>query len=216
MSYRFPPPHDPHGRPPAPLESLIDSDLPEEELEELRRMDAILRSVPGPPAELPPALAAAVTEIGRARDRRATRRRVVAAVALAAALSALSFAAGAFLAGDDFDAEATFSMTPTAEAAGASAVVSLGDRDEAGNWPLRLEVEGLPELPEGGYYTLWLSRDGELGPTCGSFSVGEGETEAEWTVSYNLDRYDEWVVTAWLPDTDNDNAPALLSADVAL
>jgi len=216
MSFRFPPPRDPRGRPPAPLEELVDG-VGEEELARLRPTDALLRSVPGPPAEVPASLTSAVTGVVRAPGGRWTRRRTLAAIALAAALSALSFAGGALVGGgDDFEARASFSMRATANAQGASALVTLGERDRNGNWPLRLRVEGLAKLPQGGYYTLWLARDGERGPTCGSFAVGDGRTEAEWTVSYRLEHFDEWVVTAWVPGAENENPPRLLEADVAL
>ncbi len=65
---------------------------------------------------------------------------------------------------------------------------------------VRLDVSGLPALPDGGYYFLWLSKDGDYAAPCGTFAVGQGETTAEWTVSYDLGAYDEWVVTARMPD----------------
>jgi ferric-dicitrate binding protein FerR (iron transport regulator) len=66
---------------------LLGEDLsPEEELE-LARVDALLRAAGPPPAEIPGSLTRAVERIGAPRIW--TRRRVVLAVALAAALAAV-------------------------------------------------------------------------------------------------------------------------------
>ncbi|MBA2614250.1 MAG: anti-sigma factor [Actinobacteria bacterium] len=203
---------------PRDLDNLLDDDVPPEELDRLRRVDALLRSVPGPPPEVPASLSRAVTAVASAPPRLWTRRRALAAVALAAALSALFFGLGARVAGGEgFDERAVVQMQAAENAQGAAAVLRVGNPDESGNWPLRLEVEGLEPLPRGGYYALWLAKDGKYGATCGSFRMGEGETTAEWTVSYRLADYDEWVVTAYLPDEPRDTErPWLLTADAEL
>jgi hypothetical protein len=132
------------------------------------------------------------------------------------AVAALAFGAGTRVGGDGFDERAAIPMQATESATGASAVIRVGAPDASGNRPLRLEVRGLKPLPRGGYYSLWLAKDGEYGATCGSFRIGEGETEAEWTVSYPLDEYDMWVVTAYFPDEPRDaERPWLLQADVS-
>lgn len=209
-------PDDSRRRQPPPLDDLIDAEgLPPEALERLRETDALLRSVAAPPAQVPRAVESAVAALPHRRASPWTRRRTLVAVALAAALAALSFGLGTRV-GGGFEERAVYAMEPTADARGASAVIRLGERDENGNWPLRLEVEGLRPLSEGGYYVLWLARDGEYGATCGSFAVGEGTTEAEWTVSYPLRDFDTWVVTARRPGEDPEEAPWLLRADVDL
>ena len=53
--------------------------------------------------------------------------------------------------------------------AGATASILLQPIDEAGNWPMLLDVKGLPELPKGETYTLWLTRKGKLADPCGTF-----------------------------------------------
>ena len=104
-------------------------------------------------------------------------------------------------------------MQSTEAGADASGMIRLGHKDEqSGNWEFIVEVEGLPPLPEDGYYVMWLSRDGEFGAVCGTFNVGEGTTSVHMNASYRLSDFDEWVVTAWLPDEDNANAPWLLHA----
>ena len=60
---------------------------------------------------------------------------------------------------------------------GATASIALLPADEAGNWPMRLEVSGLPALPAGKTYTLWLRRDGKLAESCGAFVVAAGTTK---------------------------------------
>ena len=106
---------------------LVGDDLtPEEELE-LARVDSLLRSVPGPATEVPGSLTRAVEQIGTATPIW-TRRRFIAAVALAATLAALFFGAGRWL-DRGFDARAYFQMTPGKSAPQASGMIDLGPRD---------------------------------------------------------------------------------------
>lgn len=201
---------------PNDLRELVGDDVSPAELERLREVDAILRAVPGPP-ELPPALADAVSlPVVRARREAWRSRRTLTAVAAAAALAAVSFGLGTRAGGgEEFSERAAIEMQAGVEARSAAALLRVGETDSNGNWPLRLEVSGLEPLPPGGYYALWLAKDGEYAATCGSFRMGEGETEAEWTVSYPLDEYDAWVVTAYLPDEPRDTKrPWLLQADI--
>jgi Anti-sigma-K factor rskA len=198
-------------RPPADMSELVGEDVPPAEVERLRHVDRMLRSVPAPP-ELPPSLARPAAALAGARERLWTRRRVVAAVALAAALSALFFGVGMRVGGGDgFDERAAVPMEATSEARGASALIRLGEPDAHGNWPLRLEVSGLPPLPRGGYYVLWLARGGEYGGTCGTFRVADdGTAEVDMSASYQLREFDAWVVTARHPGDPPDAEPRWL------
>ncbi len=199
------------------LRDLVGDDVPPEELARLARVDALLRSTPAPPPELPASLTTSVGRVGIARPLW-TRRRILAAAALAAALAAVFFGVGRWAGGDgDADVVRVVEMTPTAAAADASATLSLGRRDDAGNWDLLVRASGLPQLPPGGYYVLWLDRDGEYAGTCGTFNVSsDGSTSVQMSASYRLADYDGWVVTAWLPNADNAKAPRLLEAEIDL
>lgn len=202
-------------RRPPELDELVGEGLPEEELAALRRVDALLRAVPAPP-ELPDRLAAP------ARDAPPpvpvwTRRRTLAAVALAAALSALFFGLGTRVGGGDGFAErAAVPMEATDAAQGASAVLRVGEQDADGNRAVRLEARGLEPLPAGGYYVLWLEEDGEFVGTCGTFSIADGRTTAEWTVSYDLAEYDAWVVSRHLPGDEPADWARVLEAEIRL
>lgn len=201
-------------RRPPDLSELVGDDVPETELAELRRVDGILRSVPAPP-ELPDRLAAPARQESRSL-RLWTPRRSLAAVAFAAAVAAVFFGLGAWTTGgDDFDERYAVAMSGTFEAPAASAVVRLGEPDDDGNRPIRLEATGLEPLPEGGYYVLWLEKDGEYAGTCGTFAVGAGEAEAEWTVSYDFTDYDAWVVSARVPGDEPADAPRILEAEIS-
>lgn len=196
------------------IRDLVGDDVGETELEELARVDAVLRAVPPPPA-VPESLtravrAAAPTPIW-------TRRRTALAVAAAVAVAAFGAGVGAWLAGDSgaFRAERTVTMEATGSAAGAAALIRLGSADDDGNWTLELETEGLPELPEGGYYVLWLADDGEYAGPCGTFRAGDEETTVRMNASYRLADYDEWVVTAVRPGAAAADEPWLLRARVA-
>ena len=198
-------------RRPPDFRELVGDDLPPEELESLSRADAALRSVPPPPAEVPSRLTQSVAALPLEASPW-SRRRLVPAVALAAALAALFFALGRWTGGDDFEERATLDMQPTRAAPDASGSIQIGQPDDAsGNWELRLTVDGLPELPRGDYYVLWLAKDGEYAGTCGTFAVGEGETTVDMTVSYRLRDFDAWNVSKWDPEGE---PPKLLRAPI--
>jgi anti-sigma-K factor RskA len=196
-------------REPDNLNDLVGEDLSPEELARLERVDSLLRSVPAPPPELPASLTRSIDTIGLERSR-PIRRRLGLAVAFAAVLAAAAFGFGRWTADDGFDARAVVAMQPTDVAPQAAAVIQLGERDEAtGNWKLRLEVDGLPELGGDGYYVLWLAKDGEYAGTCGTFRVS-GRTTVDMTASYRLKDYDAWVISE-----SRDDAPWLLEAKIS-
>lgn len=201
---------------PPDLRDLVGDDLPPEELERLARVDALLRAVPAPPAEVPQALTGEVLRAALV-TRFWTRRRFAGALAVAATLAAVFFGIGAWTADGGFDARATVALQPTDDAAGASGELRLGSKDAvSGNWEMEVVVSGLPNLPEGGYYVLWLAKDGRWAGTCGTFNVADDKTTVRLTAAYVLSEFDEWVVTAWLPGQDNSQAPWLLKASTRL
>jgi hypothetical protein len=184
---------------PPDLRDLAGDDEPDA-LDQMRLGDELLRTVPPPPPELPASLTQRVLAIAATRPPR-SRRRVVATIALAAALAvlgaALFFGLGYWAGGDEFTTVRTVALRATESAPGASGEVRLGPLDEAsGNWEMVVEVEGLPSLPADEYYVLWLARDGEYAATCGTFNVGPGLTTVRMNASYRLADYDEWVISA--------------------
>jgi hypothetical protein len=188
---------------------LVGDGLSPEEQTELERVDALLRAAGPPPAEIPGSLTRAVERI--AAPRVWTRRRVALGVALAAALAAVFFGVGRWTNGNGSHYRFAVPLKATTNAPKASGVIKVGDRDpNTGNWELQLNVVGLPKLSGGDYYVLWLAKNGQYAGTCGTFSVGNGTTTVDMTVSYRLKDYDAWVVSR-----HEDNAPWLLSAGVS-
>ena len=43
-------------------------------------------------------------------------------------------------------------------------LLDVGERDDAGNWPMVIKVRGLPDLPAGGRYLLYLTKTGRHVP----------------------------------------------------
>lgn len=199
-------------REPPDFRELVGEDLPPEELERVRRADAVLRAVPAPPAQVPQSLTQSVARLAGHSSAPWSRRRLALGIALAAALAALSFGVGRWTGGDDFETRFTVAMQPTEEARDASAVIRVAAPDEAGNWQLELDVSGLPELPRGEYYDLWLAKDGEYAATCGVFAVADDETTVRMGVSYRLADYDTWVITRKQADGE---PPWLLRAPIS-
>jgi hypothetical protein len=202
-------------REPPDFRDLVGDDVPPEELERLRHADALLRRIPAPPAHVPESLTHSVARVAESPEPLWPRRRLAFGLALAAALAALSFGVGRWTSGDAFETRFTVAMQPTEDARDAAAVIRVGERDdESGNWELELEVSGLPHLRPGETYDLWLAKDGEYAASCGTFSVGEGETTVLMTASYRLSEYDTWVITKH-GTADEDEPPWLLRAPIA-
>jgi hypothetical protein len=177
------------------FEDLVGGDVPAEERGRLERVHELLVAA-GPPPELPPSLAEPPAPEARIA-RLVPRRRLGAALALAAAIALVAFLGG-YLAGysrHGFTAQYSRSMRGTAAAPAASAVIQIGNRDSAGNWPLRLVVHGLKPLPHGGFYEMYLTR-GAHEYTCGTFTVRGGATTVRLNAPYRFRRGDGWIVRA--------------------
>ena len=145
----------------------------------------------GAPPELPPSLEEAPAE-PKATVISFPRRRytAIAAVAVAATvLLGVGFAIGNRNSPDK--AVQTIAMKGPG---GATASIALLPADEAGNWPMRLEVSGLPALPAGQTYTLWLRQNGKLAESCGAFMVASGTTKVPLNAPYKLKKFDDWVI----------------------
>jgi hypothetical protein len=190
----------------------LTEDLSPEEQQRLRRVHELLLDA-ARPAELPASLRRAPRVAGRPSQR--TWRPLAAALAGAVAIALASFSAGYLLADDglDFNHDFSVGMRGAEAAPNASATIEIGERDEAGNWPMVMKVRGLPELPAGGRYLLYLTKDGQPRASCGSFRVHDGTTTAPLTAPYRFDRYDGWVVRADLPGRV-DTRPYLVSEEI--
>jgi hypothetical protein len=197
---------------PHDLRDLVGEDAGAEELETLRAVDALLRTVPPPPPEIPASLTRAVLEPRVIRF--STRRRAAVAIALAAALAALSFAVGRWTDDGSFDTQAAVVMESTAEAPGAAAVIRLGKKDASGNWTIELEAAGLPKLPRGDSYVLWLAKNGKYAATCGYFQLRDHAATVQMNGAYRLTDYDTWVITAHSSRDPDAPTPWLLKAPI--
>ena len=198
-------------REPPDLRELVGSDLPPEEVEQLSGVDALLRSVPAPPHDVPASLTQAVAEVPLSGGRRRPPR-VAAALAFAALLIAASFFALGHWSGSRFVTDYSVELAPTASAPGSAALVRVGERDaDSRNVELLMDVSGLPRLDEGEDYALWLEKDGEWAATCGYFAVGEGTTTVRMTVSYEFRDFDAWVIST---GNRSDEPPPLLATEI--
>lgn len=175
------------------FEELVGTDLEPGERDRLRRVHELLVAA-GPPPELSTEIAGpprAATVVAM------PKRRGLRIAAIAAVLGVLVFALG-FLAGARSDDPGTFdviTMSGSGSAQGASARIEIFDADEAGNWPMEIDVDGLRPPASGDLYEVWLTRDGELVALCGSFLADpDGTTVVPMNAPWRLDEFDGWVV----------------------
>jgi hypothetical protein len=183
-------------REPPDLRDLLGDDVPAAELERLKRVHELLVEA-GPPPELstelvePPAPERTVALLPRRHWR--------PLAALAAALALAAFGAGwlASSAGDSDDAGFAIDfhvpMHGTAAAPNAVASIAVGERDESDNWPMAMTIRGLPTLPKGQQYELWLTRNGKLVESCGVFRTN-GDSVVYLNAPFRL-RGKGWAVT---------------------
>jgi Anti-sigma-K factor rskA len=171
------------------LDELI-GDVPAGERERLARVHELLLEA-GPPPELSPELSEPpAPPTARIHDLRHRYRYSV--IAAAAVLALTVFGLGYLVGGSGGPrAERTVAMTGQG---GALGTIDVFAADSAGNWPMELSVAGLPALPEGKTYALWLTQNGKLADQCGTFAVGEGETVVPLNAPFSLKEYSGWVV----------------------
>lgn len=198
------------SRPPDFDDLFGDEELSPEERARLRQAHDLLVHA-GPPAELPPALANPPETAATVRF--LPRRRRIAALLVAAALLLVAFGGG-YLVAHHGRASApavafTVKMHGTTRAPEAVASLQVLEKDEAGNWPMLMRVRGLEPLPKGGYYELFLTKNGKLGPACGTFRVHGGTTEVPLNAPYRLKRFNGWVVTRHVDGRPVGNEPLL-------
>lgn len=177
------------GRPPD-FDDLVGGDVEGAERDRLRRVHDLLVAA-GPPPDVasasPPATDATVTPLAGRRRRRG------ALLGLAAALGALVFTIGLVVADSDGPgADRILAMTGPS---GASATLEIFDVDEAGNWPMLVDVKGLPAARERQLYQLWLTRDGAPVALCGSFlTADDGTAVVSMNAPWRLDDFDGWAI----------------------
>jgi hypothetical protein len=188
------------------FDDLVGSDVPAEERERLRRAHELLVQA-GPPPELSPGQETvpwpddALSPL--TLRRRAGRRRPLVLAAGFATAVVLGFVLGQATSSNttSISAERAVNLRGTQLDSDALATLELGSKDDDGNWPMLLRVTGLNELPEGGYYDLYLTHNGKPVALCGIFNVGRGETIVRLSAAYDLKHFDKngWVVTRQMP-----------------
>jgi Anti-sigma-K factor rskA len=180
------------------FDELVGNDLTPAERERLRGVHEMLVAA-GPPPELPPSLEQPPSPRAKSEIPYFPRRRWAAAALAAAAIVVAAFGGGYLVGhngGESFAARAVVVMRATPAAPEeARGTLKLGSKDEAGNWPMLVNVAGLRELPEGGYYNLYLTKKGRPVVLCGSFVVQGERTSLRYTEPYTLAHFDGWVVT---------------------
>jgi hypothetical protein len=192
---------------------LVGEDLPETERARLERVHELLVAT-GPPPELPPELVQPDLDPREKNVEFLPRRRQGFVIAIAAAVGIAAFLGG-FLAGRTKDSFGTpvfhVSMQGTALAQNASATINVGKADEAGNWPLKVDVHGLKPLPKGQYYEMFLTKGHKPSASCGTFRVTSGGDTVRLNAPYNLRKFDGWVVT--LERSGNTTHPVVLKTN---
>ena len=187
------------------FDDLVGSDVLEEERQRLRRAHELLVRA-GPPPELSPEMDAVPWPDESQRPPGKPRRQrlllLAAALATAAVLGfVLGQSSGPSSSSASIDPVRVVKLAGTSLDRNARGTLALGKADEGGNWPMLLHATGLRQLPEGGYYNLYLTKGGKPVVLCGSFNVRSGEAIVRFSAAYDLSHFDRdgWVITRQLP-----------------
>ena len=170
-----------------------------------------------PPPEVPPWLEhAPVPWLRPERKRQPVMRRVLlAAAAVLAGISIFVLGMSAADSEDEgFAAARVVELRGAGPAPNAEGAILVGRSDAAGNIPMRIRISGLPEQPPEGYYSLYLVRDGKPIAECGTFRVRGPATTIELSVGYDVNDFEGWVVTSFMPGGSHDpeKQPVVLRA----
>jgi hypothetical protein len=182
---------------PPEFRDLVGDDLPPDERARLERVHEMLIAA-GPPPELPPELQVVPSERPAAEPVALPRRRVGAALALAAAIALIAFLGG-YIAGHSGAGQSFQSIqNVTLGSRQASAVVRFGPKDANGNTTMDVKVKGLQPLPEDDYYVLFMTKNGKPVVACGTFNIRHGgPTSLKFTVAYDPKDFDGLQLARW-------------------
>jgi hypothetical protein len=189
------------------FEDMVDlTGLSPTEASRLRNVHDLLVAA-GPPAELPSGLGTAPTHAEEAQvvslaARR--RRRTAVGTLIAAAVAAACFGGGYVLANQASPSAIhvvrVVSMQGNGAQQNSEASLSVGSADGNGNWPLKLTVNGLKQLPDNSRYYLMVWQNGKPAGFCGTFEVSRnGPTTVTFNVAYKITGRTKWVVTKLAP-----------------
>jgi hypothetical protein len=186
------------------FDDLVGKDVPDEERQRLQRAHELLVQA-GPPPELSPELDSVPwPEESQRPWRKHGRRRSPLLLAAAIAVAALiGFVLGQSRgpSSTSFNSVGVVKLAGTSLDRDAAGTLALGKKDSYGNWSMLLHATGLRQLPEGGYYDLYLTKGREPVVLCGSFNVSGGEVIVKFSAAYDLSHFDRngWVITRQLP-----------------
>ena len=185
---------------------LVGDEGGREELDRLRRVHDLLVAA-GPPPELSPAVAGP-PEVEESKVLEFKRRRPATLLAIGVAAAAAAFVIG-YVVGDrqnSFSANgAPIPMHGIGKAVAARGDIKVGSHDSGGNYPLEMSVQGLAQVPKGGWYELLLSKKGRPTLPCGDFAVDGTRTTIRLSVPYDFSElhkkhlFDGWVVVLHKP-----------------
>jgi hypothetical protein len=185
------------------FDDLIGRDVPDEERARLLLAHRLLIEA-GPPPELSPELDSVPwpeeSQMPLLKPRQ--RRPLLLAAAIATAIG-IGFVLGQSTSPSSSSMEAVrvVKLAGTSLDSDARATLELGKADAHGNWPMILHTRGLQQLPEGGYYDLYLTKAGKPVVLCGTFSVKGDDVVVHFSAAYDLGHFDKdgWVITRQLP-----------------
>ncbi len=190
--------------------------LSSDEEAKLRRVHELLVAA-GPPPDLSPDLSLPPVPTDEADPPEVAfllRRRRGRALVLALAATLAAFVGG-YAFGHSKGKPSAFTSIRTVAMHGPTSsashgVINIAEKDSVGNWPMQVEVSGLPEQTKSSYYELWLTHNGKAVAPCGSFRVTAKTTRVRLSVPYALKNFDGWVVTSQGPDR-NGLGPVVLT-----
>lgn len=198
------------------FDDLVDTEgLGPDEEARLRRIHDLLVEA-GPPPDLPPSLehTPQAEEAEILQFPLLPKRRWAVAALVAAAVAAIALGGGYALGHSKSGGTQAFKVAHVVSMHGpngAQGVVRVSVRDSAGNWPMEVEVNGLPKQPNRkATYQLWLTQGHKPTELCGSFRVSGDPTVVRFTVPYPLNGVDGWVVTAQ-PASSTTPGPVVLT-----
>ena len=182
---------------PPEFRDLVGDDLSPEEGARLERVHDMLIAA-GPPPELPPELQEVPSERPVATPIVLPRRRVGAAIALAATIALVAFLGG-FIAGHSGAGDSFQSVRNVTLGNGqAKAVVRFAPKDANGNTTMDVKVENLRPLPRRDYYVLLMTKNGKPVVECGTFNLRRGgPTTFKFTVAYDPADFDGLQLARW-------------------